>query len=57
MVDKKKDKKEKLLEDDYDFFVFYFYLIKVCVRQLFFDYVFDVYDGKFIVFNESLKWG
>lgn len=57
MVDKKNDKKEKFLEDDYDFFVFYFYLIKVCVRQLFFDYVFDVYDGKFIVFNESLKWG
>nr|XP_011445025.2 dihydropyrimidinase isoform X2 [Crassostrea gigas] len=57
MADKKKDKKEKSPEDDYDFFAPHPHPTKVRVRQSFFDHVPDAYDGKSIAFNESPKRG
>ncbi|XP_055996183.1 dihydropyrimidinase-like isoform X3 [Ostrea edulis] len=55
MADKKKDKKEKSPEDDYDFFAPHPHPTKVRVKQSFFDHVPDAYDGKSIAFNESPK--
>ncbi|XP_062578032.1 uncharacterized protein LOC134239915, partial [Saccostrea cucullata] len=55
MADKKKDKKEKSPEDDYDFFAPHPHPTKVRVKQSCFDYVPDAYEGKSIAFNESPK--